>query len=183
MKKIKENCLCWCLKISNSTHPQYLQQKPYMLHTGTRKYPRDAEGSRVGFSRWFTGYSHTNPAHMVPAKSWRKDTADKLHKAHHSISHTTAQLVLPYHWIFHCLISMGIPTPSRTPSCCKDIFHYPSLKWRKTKSRISSSRKLSSLHSPSPYSSTSCFQTFVQIDKPKVCHGSSLSSCLLRNKS
>lgn len=78
---------------------------------------------------------------------------------------------------------MSTPTPSSIPSCCTDTFHYPALKWRKIKSRISSSWKLSSLHSHNCYSSTLPFQTFVQIDLcTKVWKGSSRSRCLLRAK-
>lgn len=133
---------------------------PCTAHWNQQKIPYRCRRQQDGFLKVITVDWHSAPTHAVPAKSWRKDTTDKLHKAHCSISQTTA--VSLYHWIFHCLISMSIP------SCCTDTLHYPTLKWRKLKGRISSSWKLSPLHSHNPYSSTSPFQTFVQIDKAKV---------------
>jgi len=109
-----------------------------VLPIGTsRQCPTDTGDSRMGFSRRLQVTDNTSPAHIVPAKSWRKDTTDGLHTAHHHISHTTEQFSDITEFL--ALISMSIPTPSSIPSCCTDTFHYPALKRRKIKRRISTS--------------------------------------------
>lgn len=153
-----------------------------MLPIGTsRKFPIDAGGSRMGFSRWLQvidtpvlpTYSGKKVIQRAQLKNYIKLTTVLATLLHHS----PIALNFP-----PCHIHKHTYTFKYFQVFCTDRFHYCTFKGRKLKSRILSSQKLSSLHSHNHYSSTLPFQTFVQFDKPKVWKSSSLSSCPLTAK-
>lgn len=144
MKKRNENWLCWCLEISNSTHlarPQHLQQEPHMLPIGTsRKFPIDAGGSRMGFSRWLQvidtpvlpTYSGKKVIQRAQLKNYIKLTTVLATLLHHS----PIALNFP-----PCHIHKHTYTFKYFQVFCTDRFHYCTFKGRKLKSRILSSQK------------------------------------------